>query len=429
LDALPDPFDVARGLAASLAAGLVIGLERGWSERAGPDGSRVAGVRTLTLIALFGGILATLANVPALGAWPLSAGMIGIAALTVASYRADIAARGGVSETSAVVALLTFAIGALAASGQAVVAMAAAVVTAVLLDLRSTLHRWLEAMEHGELQAALQMGVLSMVVLPLLPDADIGPWHALNPYRLWWAVVLLAGMSLAGHVAMRLTGRDRGLLWTGLIGGIASSTASTMALARRVRIDRPLGEAGAAGALAAGAVMCVRLAAIVTALNPPLAPRVLAPLAACGLTLAGIAAIHWVRRDRGDAAATGPLPQALELGHVLGFGVFLAFIAVLAKASEALLGQRGVYALSSMSGFVDVDPIVVSLTHLHATGSLPEATVLVALGLAVVANMVTKIVMAAVVGGRRFGVHIAVGYVVATAAAIAAAWATGLSAA
>jgi uncharacterized membrane protein (DUF4010 family) len=425
LDTLPDLLAVSRGLAAALAAGLVIGLERGWQERTGPDGSRVAGVRTLTLIALMGGVLASL--VPMAGPLPLAAGLLGLAALTVASYRADIEARGGVSETSAVVALLAFAIGALAASGQAVAAMAAAVVTAVLLDLRSALHRWLAAMEHGELQAALQMGVLSIVVLPLLPDAGLGPYDALNPYRLWWAVVLLAGLSLASHVAMRVTGRDRGLLWTGLVGGIASSTSATITLARRVRLDPPLGEAGAAGALAAGAVMCVRLFAILFALDASLLRQAAGPLVACGAVLAGVAAVHWQRRDHGDQAADVPVPKPLDLGSVLGFGVFLALVSVAARASESWLGASGVYGLATLSGFVDVDPIVVSLAQLHAASGLAAPATIVALALAVGANMLTKMAMAAAIGGRRFGVHVALGYVLAAAAAVGVGRLAGLA--
>ena len=223
----------AVGLAASLALGLLIGLERGWRERELSDGGRVAGLRTFALTGLLGGLLATLFD--DFGPWPLLGGLFGVSLLLAVSYRAATKTSGNLSITSAVAMLLTLVLGAIAAHGDIALALAAAVVVAVLLDLKPTLHRWLHLIEHRELTAALQLLVLSVVILPNLPDQGFGPYQALNPYRLWWAVVLIAGLSLAGHVAMRATGPQRGVFWTGVLGGLASSTAATLALARHAR--------------------------------------------------------------------------------------------------------------------------------------------------------------------------------------------------
>ncbi len=123
-------------------------------------------------------------------------------------------------------------------------------IAAVLLDMKPTLHGWLRLIEHRELTAALQLLVLSVVILPNLPSVGLGPYHALNPYQLWWAVILIASLSMVGHVAMRITGAQRGILWTGLLGGLASSTAATLALARFARLQPSLEGACAAGAWA-----------------------------------------------------------------------------------------------------------------------------------------------------------------------------------
>lgn len=286
-------------LLAALAVGLVIGLERGWREREAADGRRVAGLRTFALLGLLGGVSMLVG--PAL----LAAGSLGFALLCAVSYQEGVRATGSLSATSAIAQLLTFGLGAFAATGAPVQAVAAAVLVAVLLDLRSTLHRWLRLIEHRELKAALQMLVLSAVVLPLLPNAGYGPHASLNPYRLWWAVVLVAGLSLSGHVAMRMSGVRRGTLWMGLIGGLASSTAATLALARRLRQHPALLQATMAGVLGACATMFLRIAVIVLVLAPALAPRLLPPLLASATTLFVFALLRRGPPDLGPARTRG----------------------------------------------------------------------------------------------------------------------------
>ncbi len=411
------------GLAAALVVGWLIGLERGWIARDQAEGSRVAGLRTFSLIGLAGGVLASL---PAGMAGPaLAAGLFGLALLLAVSYREAVRANGGLSATTAVAALLTCALGALAASGHAVSALAAAVVAAVLLDYKSTLHGWLQLVEQRELRAGLQLGVLSVVVLPLLPDAGYGPHQALNPYRLWWAVVLLAGLSLAGHAAMRLSGPQRGVLWTGLIGGIATSTSATLALARRVRAEPALQAAALAGALASSGVMFLRILGIVAVLQVALARALAWPLLGAAATLFVLAAWHWSRRGAAPAGGASEEIAPFDLGSVVGFGALLALVVVLVDSAKAWFGAPGVYTVAALSGLVDVDPVIVSLARLHGAGGT-AAEALVGIGVAVLANMVTKVSMASAAGGLRFGRALVPGYAAAVAAAAALAVLTGL---
>lgn len=193
----------AQALGASLGVGLLIGLERGWRDRDLPEGGRVAGLRTFALIGLLGGILSM--SAPGSGLLPAT-GLGTLALLFAVSYRRASAASSSLSITTAVAALATFGLGVLAARGHAALAAAAAVVVALLLDLKPLLHRWLRLIQPGELNALLQLGVLTAVVLPLLPDAGYGPYEALNPYKLWLAVILIAALSLLGHAASRAGG-------------------------------------------------------------------------------------------------------------------------------------------------------------------------------------------------------------------------------
>jgi len=413
-------------LAAALVIGLLIGLERGWSARDRAEGRRVAGLRTFSLIGLLGGVLASLSEQG--GPWPLATGLLGLALLLALGYREEVRAEGDLSATTAVAALLTFALGALAASGHAVPALAAAVVAAVLLDYKSTLHRWLNLVEHRELRAGLQVLVLSVVVLPLLPDAGYGPNRALNPYRLWWAVVLLAGLSLAGHAAMRFSGPQRGVLLTGVLGGVATSTSATLALARRVRREPGLLVPALAGALASSGVMFVRLVVIITVLQPPLGRAVALPLLGAGGVLFALAAWRWRRRGEGTASGGADDVAPFDLGTVIGFGVLLAVVVVLVDAAKGWFGAAGIYAVAGLSGLVDVDPVVVSLARLHAAGDAQSAAsvAMIGIGLAVSANMVTKLVMAGAAGGLAFARGLTGGYLASVAVGAALAAASGL---
>lgn len=395
----------AVALLAALACGLVVGLERGWRDRERAEGGRVAGLRTFALVGLMGGVFSIVG--PAAAPWLLAAGALGLAVLAVVSYREAVHSTGSLSATSSVALLLTYGLGALAGSGAPALALSAAVVVAVLLDLRPTLHRWLRLIEHRELSAALQMLVLSAVVLPLLPDAAYGPYGTLNPYRLWWAVVLIAGLSMSGHIAMRLAGAQRGALWTGLLGGLASSTAATLALARQARAQPVVQQAALAGALSACAVMFLRIAVVLLSLAPALGLVLLLPLLACGAVLFAIALRQWRRRPEAPATTAAADLRPFDLGTALGFGAFLALMSVLAEASQEWLGATGLYGLSLLSGVADVDAITVSVARMAALGSVPGAVAAVAVALAVASNVAVKAAIGWVIGGARFGRHMA----------------------
>jgi uncharacterized membrane protein (DUF4010 family) len=402
-------------LAAALAVGLIIGLERGWRARDLAEGGRVAGWRTFALLGLFGGVLG--ATVAAAGAWPLAAGLLGIALLNVQAYRESVRTSGSLSATSAVAQLLTCALGALATLGMPTAAVAAAVVVAALLSLRSTLHRWLLLIQRRELSAVLQMLVLSLVVLPLLPDRSFGPFEAVNPYRLWWAVLLVAGLSMCGHVAMRATGAQPGLLWTGLLGGLASSTAATLALARRQRQQPELLDAACAGALCASAVMFLRIAVIVLSLAPALGLHLLWPLstAALALLLAGL--WRWRRRDAAPADGAPDLPP-FELHSAIGFGIYLGLVTVLVELARERLGTAGVVASAVMAGLADVDALTISMARTYLAGQAPTDVATLAIGAAILSNLVAKAAMARAAGGPVFGRLIIVSYGCAIAIAL-----------
>lgn len=401
-----DLLQPAQALGTALGAGLLVGLERGWRSRTLPEGTRVAGLRTFGLLGLLGGLLALLQ--PQAGLL-LAAGLVAVTLLFFVSWPSAAQRADTVSITTAVAGLVTFALGALAGHGQLELAIAGAVVVALLLDLKEELHGGLRRIAPAELNALLQLGVLSAVILPLLPDAGYGPYQALNPYRLWLAVVLVAGLSLAGHFAIRLRGHRQGLLWAGLMGGLASSTAATLSLSRQARAAPQLAASAAAAIVASSGVMFLRMAVVVSALQPSLAVQLGGFLMLLGLLTLLLAGLEW-RRSVGAAPAAGAdkadvdaPSRPFDLPTALGFGLLLAVVAVLVPAAREALGDSGVFLLAFVSGLADVNAMVISSVTLHAHGALDVTATAAAILLAALANLLLKAGMAWRVAGRSVG--------------------------
>lgn len=410
-----DPGTGAAQLGAALAAGLLVGLERGWREREQRDGGRVAGLRTFALIGLLGGVL---------GLWPsgvpLGVGLAGVAALFAVSYGRASQESGTLSITTAVAGLVTFGLGALAGQGHLVLAVAGAAVVALLLDLKGVLHGWLRRIDAAELNAVLQLGVLTVVVLPLLPDAGYGPYAAINPFQLWIAVILIASLSLTGHVATRLRGRQQGLLWVGLLGGLASSTAATLSLSRSARNDPAISVPASAGVMAACGVMFLRMALVVWVLQAGTQWRLTGLLVWLGVASFATAAWLWARRGEPVPGKVQAQPKLFDLASAFGFAAMLGVVAVVVRAADELLGVPGVYMAAFLSGLADVDAIVISTVQMHARGELAAVVTGYAILLAVVANMLVKACIAWVVGGRAVGRAVTGGYLVVALAGLAA---------
>ncbi|WP_082151615.1 MgtC/SapB family protein [Caenimonas sp. SL110] len=424
----PSDLDLAQGakaLGAALAVGLMVGLERGWRDRELPEGGRVAGLRTFALIGLLGGLLALLGSGTGQQLL-LASGLLAVVLLFAVSFRRASEAAGSLSITTAVAAMATFGLGALAAHGHAVLAVGAAVVVALLLDLKPELHRWMRLIQPDELNAILQLGVLSAVVLPLLPDAGYGPYKALNPYQLWLAVVLVAALSLFGHAAMRLRGARQGLLWMGLFGGLASSTAATLALARAARAHTAIQGTAAAAIMLASSVMFFRMAVLVVALQPELAAGIGLLLVLPGVTALIAAAALWRRGAARETASIEAQVKVFDLPTALGFGVVLGIVAVAIRAGKQVLGDAGIYGIAFISGLADVDAILVSSVQMHEQGQLAANAATTAILLAAGANLVSKAALAFGIGGAKLGWRVLSGFgAIAVVGAVGYGWQYG----
>ena len=351
----------------ALGIGLLIGLERGWHERSAEDGRRVAGVRTFGLIGLAGGLMGVLAV--HFGGWVLVAGLLGLSAILVASYWAANLQDNAVGITTEVASLLTFILGVTAVAGYTYTAVVSAVVITILLGMKAILHRGLLKLSEDELFATFKLLLIALVILPVLPNGDFGPWGALNPFVIGWMILLLAGLSFIGYFAMRILGSQRGLLLTSVFGGIVSSTALTLVFSRLARSGPGVTALLAIGIVIASVTLFPRVAIEVGIVNPALATE-LVPVLGGMMLIGGSGALLWwrygVRLQNKGIDVEPVLKNPLELTAALRFGLLLVSIMVFARAIQQVAGDAGIYALAAISGLADVDALSLSLAKMAA---------------------------------------------------------------
>jgi uncharacterized membrane protein (DUF4010 family) len=289
-----------------------------------------------------------------------------------------------------------------------------------VLGVKRQRHALVARIEARELAAAVELLAISVVVLPVLPDQAFGPFDALNPYRIWWMVVLIAGLSSLGYLTIKLVGPRRGVLLTGLMGGLASSTVTAVNLARLAKGgEARLQPLLAAGAVAAVATMYPRVLVIVAAVAPPLLAELALPLVLA--TLAALASVAWRARQTGavdDPQALQPR-NPFELGMALQFAVILTLVMLAARALRAWAGDAGLLALAAVSGLSDVDAIVLSLGTMLQDGETAAHTATLGVLLAALANTAVKPALIAAVGAPRMALHTLPPLIAAAAAAAA----------
>ncbi len=408
-------------LGASLALGLLIGVERGWKEREQAEGRRVAGIRTFALIGLLGGVWGLLSE--ELGQVLLAIAFATLAAVLVGAYAVSQRLDSDVGITGIVAGLLAFAFGAMCTLGHVSLAAAGAVVTTTLLGVKPVLHAWISKLEQKELYATLKLLLVSVVVLPLLPNEGFGPWQALNPYKIWWMVVLIAGISFVGYFAMKIIGERKGIMATGLFAGLASSTAVTVNFSRLARGERGLENVLAAGILVACATMFPRILVVSGIFNLPLGLSLAWPVAVMTVVNYGAAWMLWHRTDSHPSSERARVQNPFELKPALIFAGLLVAILLLSRALQSGFGDAGLYVLAAASGVADVDAITLSLANM-AADDLTVGTAALAILIAAFVNSLVKSGLALGIGGPRLGLRVGLAMLVVVSSGLATWWFT-----
>ncbi len=396
-------LELLRQFGTALLIGALVGIDR--EKRKEEGEANFGGIRTFILIALSGALAAHVGGVgQAPAVFLVTLGVVGLALVIAHVNEVLRPVAGGLGLTSEVAALVVFLLGGLCTMGHLELAVALGVATSVVLAFKQPIHDLVRKVGTEDLYAALKLLVATFIVLPLLPRRTVDPWAALNPYTLWLLVILISGLSLVGYAATRWLGAARGLLLTGLAGGLVSSTAVTLALARRSRDPR----AGPPGPLIAGilsgwAVMLPRLALLLTVAGPELVRQLWPALLGLALVNAGTV-WFWQRHPGSLPAETGenvplPLRNPFSLLEAMKFAALFALVLVLVKLATQHAGAGGLYLVAALAGLPDVDAISLSLAD-QVRGGGPAELAGRAVLLAIMSNTVLKAVLVVAVGSR-----------------------------
>jgi uncharacterized membrane protein (DUF4010 family) len=404
---------VIAGLGLALAIGLLVGLERGWRERDAPAGSRTAGIRTFGISGLLGGVIGALSSaLQSSLVFPI--GFLTFATTFIVFKLREANADDDYSVTTVVAALVVFALGGLAVVGDPVAAAAGGAALAATLASREILHSFLKQLTWVELRSALMLAVMTAVILPILPNHTVDPWGGLNPREVWFFTVLTASLSFVGYIAVRIFGSRKGMLLSALAGAVVSSTAVTLVLARSAK--NHAGSCSLAGAAALAAMVSIlRVVGLVAFVAPRMIMEVGPAAAVAAIAFAGLG-VTMVLWPRGGSAVDVTAKNPFEIAPLLFFAGIFAVTVTVSAVLVVHLGDSGLLATVTLSGIVDVDVAV--LTALRgAAEAMPSRTTSHAILVAIAANAIGRVTLAATVGPICFSAPLAAITGVALAAA------------
>ena len=407
-----DPLVLRLGLA--LAIGLLVGLERGWREREAPAGSRTAGIRTYGISGLLGGTAMALGSASQ-NSLILPASFLGFTAVFAWFKWHEAEHDEDFSATSVITAIAVFAFGALSVAGKPTEAAAGGVALTTVLASREVLHGWLQRLTWIELRSALVLAVMTAVVLPLLPDQPVDPWNAINPRQIWMFTILMGALSYLGYILIRISGPSRGLIYSSLAGGLVSSTAMTLSLARTE--GDPLRRAGAA-CLAAVVSVC-RMLVITAFIGPDIAVYVAAPTMAAAVVFALIGLI--LLRRAASETAQHQHRNPLDLKPILISAVILMVMSAFSAISSRYFGASSLPITAAIAGMADVDVAVLSMIRLQG-GPTPHEILGLAILAAYASNAMMRLVSAAAIAPRPFSVAYGLATLLALLAAFLVYW-------
>lgn len=377
----------------SAAIGLLIGMERERLTNA------IAGFRTFSLVAVFGTLLAMLSE-QMNTSWLIAVGLLVVTMSMIAGVFFSQAAEKYRGFTTEIAVLITYGLGVAIWYGFTTLAVMLAIGTTVLLYLKAQLKQLSEQMTRRDTDSILQFAVLSLVILPILPNENFGPYGAINPQQIWWMVVLISGMALAGYLALRIIGAKHGAALLGVFGGLASSTATTMMFSRHAASNAALVPLSAVIILIANVMVMIRLGIIAVLVAPSLMMDIV--FVFMGGIIPGLLMIAYRWRSLTNAGEL-PLPEVTnptELKTALSFGLLYGFVVISSAWLQDQVGQSGLFAVALASGLTDADASALSTLRLFAIERVTMQDAVIAVTLALLANLLFKIGLVLGIGGK-----------------------------
>jgi uncharacterized membrane protein (DUF4010 family) len=395
--------------AVALLIGALIGLEREFvQQRTGEED--FAGIRTFSLMSLLGAIGAYL--VEDYGLLPFLAAYIGIILLVWASYLGEIMRKHEEGITTEVAAISVPLLGALVVWGEFELASALGVIIALVLALKPTLRNLTSRMSATDLRAILEFLLITAVVLPLLPDSNFGPFNVINPYQTWLLVILVSGIGFFGYVLIKILGAEQGVGVTGILGGLVSSTATTVSFSGRSKANPELSSILAQGILLTSSVMFPRIMIEVAIVYTPLLRVIAIPIVAMLCASLGLVFFLWRRRNTQDQEERKPVEVSnpLRLPTAITFALAFVVVLIIVRWANEVFGEAGVYVASALSGVTDVDAITLSVSELASSSQMESQVAGFAVVLAALINTIAKGVMAWSLGSSELRITILRGF-------------------
>ena len=392
---------------AALLIGILIGMQREYAYSNRSAGGLFAGARTFALMSLFGAsaaLLADLFHAP----WVFIGLICLLGVMVIVAYFVSATERDEIGLTSEVAALITILIGGICYLHSVEFAVALGVVTTVLLAVKWELRQFVKVITQDDVFATLQFAVITAIVLPILPDKAFGPppLNVLNPYQVWKMVVFISGINFLGYILVKVVGPKKGIGLSGLLGGLASSTATTLSFSQRSQTQESLDKPFAVAIIAGWVLMFFRVIVEVAVVNNRLLPEIWPVMTAMGFSGLLYALYLYLSQSAVDEEELN-LSNPFELGPAIKFGLIFALVLFVTKAAEVYIGEKGLYFTSFLAGLADVDAITLSIADLTKSGQgIALSTGRTAIILAAISNTAAKGVLVFSLGSRSLRKYI-----------------------
>jgi len=399
-----------QGLFLSLLMGMLVGIER---EKTPDNGEHHQfGVRTMSLVSILGYLTHSLfaSNVPL-----FAVAFAGFITMVTVSYFVT-SAKGDTGATTEFAAILVYLCGILVAMNLLMIAATIILIVLTLLYFKEKLHHFADNVTRDEVYAGLKFIAIAFVVLPLLPNQVMGPLNVLNPYSIWFVVVLISSISLVSYAAIKIFGPKKGIGFGGFLGGLVSSTAVSMSFSELSKKNKRVVSPFVFGILIASTAMFFRVLLEVFALNPALLETLLLPMGAMGLAGVVVTLFIWVFEKNNKKSKFDykdlHLKSPFQLKPAIQFGLLFAALLLVSKYANQTFGDQGLYITALISGVMDVDAITVSMANLEKAGSISKGSASIAVTIAAMTNTLSKGVIVYVFGSKKVGVRVLIGMTV-----------------
>jgi uncharacterized membrane protein (DUF4010 family) len=395
-------ISTVESLALALGLGLLVGLQREWSAH------HLTGIRTFALITILGTLLGLLSH--SLGVWLPVAGLCGVAALLiVGTVLAFVGQHEEPGLTTEIAALVMYAVGVALALGQTELGLIIGGGVAVLLQWKQPLHKLVGRFSEPDVRAIFNLVLIALVILPVLPNRSFGPYGVLNPFEIWLTVVLIVGISLGGYIAYKFFGARAGTLLGGILGGIVSSTATTVSYARRTRHAPEAVGLAAFVVVVASTIVFARVIFEIAVVAPELLSSIAPPLVVVMLVMGVLALVMY--GTRGGEAEQVPMDKdPSQLKAAVVFGLLYAVILFAVAAGQQWFGDRGLYLIAALSGLTDMDAITLSTAQLIKRGELEVDTGWRMILVGSLSNLIFKGAAVALLGHPRLLLRVSIAF-------------------